>query len=179
MNENCLQYWGPKTYSTFCLSQYPAVHLQFTQIQPHFDYCSAIWGNWCKTLDAKLPKLQNRVARVLTFSSYDTSADYLFKLLGWKKNWISNERFKELLWSINHLTALIISVLNLWTVAAYQPIHEETQRANFAFRFLELNFKKKELQPYAGAVLWNSIQWSSGKLNPSESFRVGCRRYFS
>ena len=123
INENCLQYWGPKTYSTFFASLSTLQFIYNSLIQPHFDYCSAIWGNWCKTLDAKLPKLQNRVARVLTFSSYDTSTDYLFKLLARKKNWISYERFKELLWSINHLTALIISVLNLWTVAAYQPIH--------------------------------------------------------
>lgn len=32
INENCLQYWGPKTYSTFCLSQYPAVHDWFNLI---------------------------------------------------------------------------------------------------------------------------------------------------
>ena len=32
----------------------------------------------------KLQKLQNRAARVLTFSDYDEDAGYLFELLGWK-----------------------------------------------------------------------------------------------
>ena len=41
-------------------------------------------GNCCKTLATKLQKLQNRAARVLTFSGYDISADNLFKVLGWK-----------------------------------------------------------------------------------------------
>ena len=38
-----------------------------------------------KTLGPRLHNLQNRAARVLTFSRYDTSADYLIELLGWKK----------------------------------------------------------------------------------------------
>jgi hypothetical protein len=54
-------------------------------VQPHFDYCCVVWDNCNKTLADKLQKLQNRAARVLTFSSYDTKADYLFEKLGWKK----------------------------------------------------------------------------------------------
>ena len=38
-------------------------------IQPHFDYCSVVWGHCNKTLSDKLQKLQNRAARILTFSS--------------------------------------------------------------------------------------------------------------
>ena len=33
----------------------------------------------------RLQKLQNRAARILTFSSYDTSADPIFELLNWKR----------------------------------------------------------------------------------------------
>ena len=54
-------------------------------VQPHFNYCSVVWGNCNKTLSNKLQKLQNRAARILTFSSYDASAEELFELLGWKK----------------------------------------------------------------------------------------------
>ena len=32
-------------------------------LQPHFDYCSVVWGNCSKTLSNKLQKLQNRAAR--------------------------------------------------------------------------------------------------------------------
>ena len=59
-------------------------------IQPHFDYCSVVWGNCNKTLADKLQQLQNRAARVLTFSSYDTSADPLIRQLGWNK--LDNQR---------------------------------------------------------------------------------------
>ena len=42
-------------------------------VQPHFDYCSLVWGNSGKTSSNKLQKLQNRAARVITSSSYKTT----------------------------------------------------------------------------------------------------------
>ena len=54
-------------------------------VQPHFDYCSVVWGNCNKSLSIKLQKLQNRAARILTSSSYDANADDLFVRLGWQK----------------------------------------------------------------------------------------------
>ena len=54
-------------------------------VQPHFDYCDVVWGNWNATLATKLQKLQNRVARILTFSSYDANADPLLDKLSWRK----------------------------------------------------------------------------------------------
>ena len=53
-------------------------------VQPHFDYCSIVWGNCGKTLPERLQKLQNRAARILTSSSYDADARYLLQQLGWK-----------------------------------------------------------------------------------------------
>ena len=53
-------------------------------VQPHFDYCSLVWGNCGKTLSNKLQKLQNRAARVITSSSYDADVNSLFDKLSWK-----------------------------------------------------------------------------------------------
>ena len=53
-------------------------------VQPHFDYCNVVWGNCSKNLSSKLQKLQNRAARVLTFS-YDCSTSELFQNLKWAK----------------------------------------------------------------------------------------------
>ena len=47
--------------------------------QPHFDYCNIVWAD-CGI--ALRNKLQNRAARVLTYSNYDVDAGHLFKLLG-------------------------------------------------------------------------------------------------
>ena len=54
-------------------------------VQPHFDYCSVVWGNCTKTLFTKLQKLQNRAARIITYSSYAVNADLLIEKLGWRK----------------------------------------------------------------------------------------------
>ena len=53
-------------------------------VKPHFDYCDIVWGNCGKTLRDKLQKLQNRAARVLTFSNYDADTTELLEVLGWK-----------------------------------------------------------------------------------------------
>ena len=53
-------------------------------IQPHFDYCNAVWGNCWINLRNKVQKLQDRAARVLTYSNYDVDAGHLFNLLGQK-----------------------------------------------------------------------------------------------
>ena len=52
-------------------------------VQSHLDYCSAVWGSCGKVLYNKLQKLQNRAARVLTFSNYDADAPQLLKRLNW------------------------------------------------------------------------------------------------
>ena len=49
----------------------------------HFDYCSSVWDELSVTLSDKLQKLQNRAARVITRSSYDTSTSFLLKRLHW------------------------------------------------------------------------------------------------
>ena len=52
-------------------------------IEPHFDYCSAVWDGLTQQVSEKLQKLQNRAIRVITKSSYDTSSRFLLNSLGW------------------------------------------------------------------------------------------------
>ena len=52
-------------------------------VQPHFDYCNTVWGNWSENQSSNSQKLQNRAARVLTFSNYDRSTSELFQNLKW------------------------------------------------------------------------------------------------
>ena len=63
----------------------PTIHYIYNAlIQSHFDYCDLFWGNCGKTLFDRLQKIQNRAARVLTFSSYDADANHLIRQLDWK-----------------------------------------------------------------------------------------------
>ena len=52
-------------------------------IEPHFDYCSAVWDGLTQHFSEKLQELQNRAIRVITKSSYDTSFRFLLNSLGW------------------------------------------------------------------------------------------------
>ena len=64
--EPCVERLGTKSFKFP-----PEVAFQlysFHWLQPHFDYCSVVWGNCGKTLSSKLQKLQNRAARILTYS---------------------------------------------------------------------------------------------------------------
>ena len=50
-------------------------------VQPHFDYCSVVWGNYNKSLSIQL---QNCGVHISTSSSYDANVDDLFVRLGWQ-----------------------------------------------------------------------------------------------
>ena len=46
-------------------------------VEPHFRYCCSVWGCAGSTDINQLQKLQNRAARIITNSSFDTQADHL------------------------------------------------------------------------------------------------------
>jgi uncharacterized membrane protein YheB (UPF0754 family) len=52
-----------------------------TLIQPHFDYCSQVWGSLGITLQNELQRLQNRAVHIITKHGYDyRSVDILNEL---------------------------------------------------------------------------------------------------
>ena len=63
------------------ISKRTALQIYQALILPHFDDCSSVWGDCRVTLSDKLQKLQNRAARAITRSNYDTSATFLLNLL--------------------------------------------------------------------------------------------------
>ena len=52
-------------------SMHTAIKIYKGLIEPHFDYCSAVWDGLTQQLSEKLQKLQNRAIRVITKSTYD------------------------------------------------------------------------------------------------------------
>ena len=52
-------------------------------VEPHFPYCCLVWGSCGENRLRMLQKLQNRAARIVSNSSYDTSATLLIKNLKW------------------------------------------------------------------------------------------------
>ena len=47
------------------------VNMYNALLMPYFNHCSAVWGNINKGIADKLQKMQNRAARIPTFSNYE------------------------------------------------------------------------------------------------------------
>ena len=57
-------------------------NLYISIIEPHFRYCSSVWGCCSTTYINRLQKLQNRAVRMITNSAFDTPAKPLLANLG-------------------------------------------------------------------------------------------------
>ena len=126
-------------------------------MQPHFDYCSVVWGNCNKFLSIKLQKLQNRAARILISSSYDANADDLFVRLGWQKLNLQ-QKLKTATMVCKSLNGLTPDYpKSMFTdrraISAYSLRNCE---GKLAVPLPRINFLKNSFS-YNGAVMWNSL----------------------
>ena len=147
-------------------------------IQPHFDYCCVVWDNCSKSSADKLQKLQNRAARILTFSSYDTNADLLIKKLGWRK--LDSQR------KIQKVT-MVYKSLNGLNPDYLQPLFNYRNSViNYTLRDTEgkltipmprTNYLKNSFG-YSGAELWNNLPIHVRQAVTLKQFKAGCSSYF-
>ena len=124
-------------------------------IRPHLDYCNIVWVNCGITLRDKVQKLQNRTARVLTYSNYDKDAGHLFKLLGWKNLACQQQ--------IQRTTMVYRSLHGL----APNYLSSKFERREIAYDLRDSENKLNVPLPrtdyyknsfsYSGAIFWNSL----------------------
>ena len=79
------------------ISESTALQIYQALILLHFDYCSPVRDELSVTLSDKLQKLQNRAAKVITRSSYDTSASILLNRLNWDNLSTRRKKLKAML----------------------------------------------------------------------------------
>ena len=126
-------------------------------VQPHFDYCSSVWGSCSKSLSQKLQKLQNRAARVITFSNYDRNTDGLLRMVNWVK--LDRQRL------VNKSIMMYKIVNNM--VPEYLSSHFVLRSDTLTYNLRDsdgtlaipqprTNYCKRSLS-YSGVVLWNSL----------------------
>ena len=147
-------------------------------VQPHFDYCSEIWGCCNKTLSTKLQKLQNRAARILLRASYDTNSDSLIDKLGWRK--LDKQRL------INKATMVYKSLNGLAPNYLRSKFTYRSNVSSYSLRgtndnltipLPHTNFMKNSFS-YSGSVLWNSLPIELRQVNSLDAFRAGCKQHF-
>ena len=145
-------------------------------VQPYFNYCSEVWGHCNKSLSNKLQKLQNRAARILTFSSYDSSADPLFERLNWKRLDIQRQiQLTTMVYKSIHGLApnYLGSLFNKYD----PPYHLRNSENKLAVPLPRTNFLKNSFS-YNGAVIWNTLSPELRQAKSLKSFRNGCRDFF-
>ena len=134
----------------------PTLHLIYQAlVKPHFDYWDIVWGNCGEALRDKLQKLQNRAARVLTFSNYDADATELLEFLGWK--YLAHQQ------EIQKATMMFRCLHGLapeypyskftWRDPAYN-LRDSENKLNVPLP--RTNYYRKSFS-YNGATLWNSL----------------------
>ena len=147
-------------------------------VQPHFDYCSIVWGNCGKTLSEKLQKLQNRAARILTSSSYDADAGYLLQQLGWK-DLIAQRQIQVALMVFKALNDLVPDYLSSMFTERSTPgyvLRDSTNKLNVPLP--RTNYLKKSFS-YRGATLWNSLPCSLRQVKSLNHFKQLLNDHFS
>ena len=126
-------------------------------IQPHFDYCSQIWGCLGKGLSDKLQKLQNRAFRIITRENYDIRSEDILNRVGFSNLQTRREhQLAILMYKIKH-KVLPNYLIDIFTNA--NEIHDYNTRQsefNFALPKPNTNFKKKSFA-YRGAEAWNGL----------------------
>ena len=146
-------------------------------VQPYFDYCSVIWDSCGSTRADKLQKLQNRAARVLTSSSYDTNADYLFEILGWR-NLASQRKIAKAIMVYKSVNGLAPDYLSEMFVDR-SNITNYTLRdttGKLAIPQPRTNYLKNSFS-YSGAVLWNSLPTELRQASCLRKFKADCSNF--
>ena len=143
-------------------------------VQPHFNYCCEVWDSCCKTLAAKLQKLQNRAARVLTFSGYDASADPLIEILGWQKLESQRSFYKAVMVykSLNRLPIEFMRSMFIFRDTVYS-LRDAEGKLNIPKP--RTNYSKNSFS-YTGAVLWNSLPVRLRQAETRQSFKARLRK---
>ena len=137
------------------ISMHTAIEIYKGLIEPQFDCCSVVWDGLSQQLSEKLKKLQNRAARVITKSSYNTNSSYLLNSLSWDNLFVRRTKQKANLMykCVNKLAPNYLC--NMFTPRtlsfnlrdASQKLYLPKPRTDY----LERSFS------YSGASLWKDL----------------------
>ncbi len=119
--------------------------------------------------------VQNRAARILTFSSYDTNAGLLFERLGWKRL-ESQRQIQEAVMVYKSLNGLVPTYLqSIFTDRSNINQYELRDTVGkLAVPLPRTNYLKNS---FSCAVLWNSLPPDLQQAQSLNGFQIGCRNH--
>ena len=120
-------------------------------IQPHFDYCSQVWGCLSKILSDKLQRLQNRAFRIISREGYETRSKDILNKAGFFDLQTRREQLAVVMYKIKH------KMLPNYLQGQQVHYHNTRQREyNYALPMPNTNAMKKSFG-HRGAETWNSF----------------------
>ena len=140
-------------------------------VEPHFRYCCSVWGCCGSTEINQLQKLQNRAARIVTNSSFNTPSRPLIEVLGWKtiEQLISIESKTMVFKSLNELAPQCLC--GLFTKNS-QCSTRTLRNTGTDVRLPKKNSANgKKCFSFRGAKLWNSLSAESKQASSLNSFK--------
>ena len=140
-------------------------------VESHFRYGNIIWGTCGEVLLTKLQKMQNRAARIITKSDYDTDTGPLIDKLGWKT-------IREL--NNNDVAVMMFKIMNNMTppylTGMFQPLRElheimtRDTNSNLRLPCMSTNMGQRSFS-YHGADIWNKIKPNNKTGTSLQSFK--------
>ena len=145
-------------------------------IQPRIDYCSTVWDGLGITSLDKIQKLQNRAARIITQSTYYTSASSLLEDLGWDN---VSSRWKK------HKATLMFKILNNKDPEYLRNLFTD-RNTQYSLRNSgdKLNLPRprtdyvKRSFSYCGVHLWNNLPESIRTINSLKEFKQAIQSHY-
>ena len=147
-----------------------AVMVYKSLILPHFDYCSVVWGGISQYLSDKLQKMQNRAARVVTQTGYETRSHELLERLCWDKLSIRRDKQKAMLMFKTARGLVPTYIQNLFNSkeTSYQLRNKEN---SLSLPLPRTEFLKNSFS-YSGAALWNKLSQATRSAPSVKQFKL-------
>ena len=145
-------------------------------VEAHFRYCCSVWG-FCGSREInQLQKLQNRAARIVTNSSFDTPSRPLIERLGWRtiEQLISIESKTVVFKSLNELTPQYLSSLFKRNSQCSSRCLQNTETDLRVPKKTSANGQK--CFSFRGAKLWNSLSAESMQASSLNNFKKSVQR---
>ena len=139
-------------------------------VQPHFDYCSVVWGNCNKSLSIKLQKLQNRHCAYFDLFFIWCQCGWSLVRLGWKKLNLQRE-LKTASMVYKSLNGLAPDYLkSIFTDrSAISTYSLRNCGGKLTVPLSRTNVLKNSFS-YNGAVMWNSLSTNLRQAQTTASF---------
>ena len=134
-----------------------------------------VWGCCSQSLSQKLQKLQNRAARVITFSNFDSCTEELFRELRWVK--LDRQRsVDKAIMVYNIVNGAVPQYFCSRFVQRSDTLSYQLRGSDhrFAIPLPRTNYCKRSLT-CSGAVLWNGLLLGLKQSSSLDLFKSGLK----